>query len=121
MTRSDIGFAAEQLAKQFLINHNYKIIGQNYRRPWGEIDIIAQKEGITIFVEVKANTAQYKAYAPELRAGFTKLKKVIRTARTYLMDKKYKSSQPWQIDVISIIFDKTARSAQIKHFKNIEI
>lgn len=120
MSNSDVGIAAERIAEDFLKKKDYRIIGRNYRKPWGEIDLIAEKDNVVIFVEVKANMAKYEVFAPELRAGFTKITKVIRTARTFLADKKYGLNQEWQIDVISITLDKDTKEARIKHFKNIE-
>ena len=51
----EFGSFAEGLAEKFLKDRGYKILGRNYRKPWGEVDIIAEKEGIVIFVEVKAS------------------------------------------------------------------
>lgn len=121
MSNSDVGVAAERIAENFLKGKGYRIIGKNYRKPWGEIDLITEKDNVVIFVEVKANLAKYEVFAPELRAGFTKIIKVIRTARTFLVDnKKYGPDQEWQIDVISVTLDKDSKEARIKHFKNIE-
>ena len=50
-----IGQIGEDVAAQYLLNNKYKIIDRNVRYQWGEIDIIAKnKEGVLIFVEVKA-------------------------------------------------------------------
>lgn len=118
---TELGFFAEEYAAKFLELRNYEIIDHNYRKPWGEIDIIAQKEGILIFVEVKANKKEVAGFEPETRAGWQKMRKVHRTARTYLAEKKYDPEQKWQIDVISITFDKDRGMAKIRHYKNIEI
>lgn len=50
----ELGFLGEDIACQYLIENRYKIIERNYRKPWGEIDIIAKNpDKILIFVEVK--------------------------------------------------------------------
>lgn len=118
---ASIGFTAEYLAAQFLKDRGYSILDHNYQKPWGEIDIIAQKGDTIIFIEVKANAKYSANFDPELRANWSKLKKVDRTARTYLADKKFPSEQEWQIDIISVIFDKEKRKANIKHFKNVDV
>jgi|YNPNPStandDraft_1061719.scaffolds.fasta_scaffold02926_4 putative endonuclease len=48
-----IGKQGEELAVDFLKKHHYHIIQQNYRCPFGEIDIIARKKNVLVFVEVK--------------------------------------------------------------------
>lgn len=49
-----IGNTGETLAKDFLLRNGFKIRDLNYRCPLGEIDIIAFKNDILCFVEVKA-------------------------------------------------------------------
>lgn len=110
---------AENLAAEYLQSKGYEILDKNYRKPWGEIDLVAKKEGIMIFVEVKASKKSVSGFEPEMRADKTKMIKVARTSRTYLVSKKYSPDQEWQMDIISIAFDKDRGVAKIKHFKNI--
>lgn len=121
MSNSEVGFLAENLAVQYLEKRRYTIMELNYRKPWGEIDIVASKQGILVFIEVKANRKIVAGFEPELRANRSKIHKVARTARTYLAEKKYNSDQEWQIDIISIGLDKSREVAKIRHFKNIDI
>lgn len=118
---SQFGQIAERYVSEYLTSKGYEIIDRNYRKPWGEIDIVASKEGIIIFVEVKANNIVRYGFEAELRADWKKIKKVVRTARTYLLSKKYPDDQPWQIDILSITFVKKEGIARIKHYKNIDI
>ena len=39
-----IGEIGESVACIYLTNHGYRVIGRNYTRKWGEIDIIAEKD-----------------------------------------------------------------------------
>ena len=121
MSTSELGFLAENLAARYLEKRGYTVLELNYRKPWGEIDIIASKEGILVFVEVKANRKIIAGFEPELRANNYKMIKVVRTAKTYLAEKKYDSEQEWQVDVISIGLDEPRDMAKIIHFKNIDI
>lgn len=47
------GFLAERRAAEFLLSSGYTILQQNWKTKWCEIDIIAQKDNIIHFVEVK--------------------------------------------------------------------
>ncbi len=118
---SELGFLAENMAVRYLEKKGYSILDLNYRKPWGEIDLVATKEGILVFVEVKANRKIISGFEPELRANASKITKVVRTARTYLAEKKYSFGQEWQIDVVSISFDGERGVAKIRHFKNIDV
>jgi len=110
-----LGQIGESIAAQYLQNKGYKILEQNYRKPWGEIDIIAKKGKDIIFVEVK--TLSNNKFLPEEEVTFKKKKILIRTAKLYLAEKRYPANQNWQIDVIGIemINDKKFK---LRHTKN---
>jgi putative endonuclease len=48
------GLSAESRAAAFLVAKGYRILARRFRTPLGEIDIIARRSGILVFVEVKA-------------------------------------------------------------------
>lgn len=48
-----LGASGERKACRYLKRKGYKIIARNFRNPFGEIDIIASKDDITAFIEVK--------------------------------------------------------------------
>jgi putative endonuclease len=51
------GHVAEHLAAFYLIAKGYRIMAMRYRTRAGEIDIVARKRDIAVFVEVKARTS----------------------------------------------------------------
>jgi len=57
---TEVGRRAEQEAARFLVRRGYKIVAQNWRTRWCEIDIIVRKHDVVYFVEVKyrGNTRQ---------------------------------------------------------------
>jgi len=119
MERSEFGAWAEKQAAKFLENRGYRVLDRNYRKPWGEIDLIAKKLETLIFVEVKASQSEMLGFSPEVRANSEKQRKIIRTARTYLAEQKLSDTQEWQIDIISVTLRKEGGMVQIHHFKNI--
>jgi putative endonuclease len=121
MDRARIGALAEQTAVDYLQSKGYRVIGRNYRKPWGEIDIIAQFGSTTVFAEVKANTRDVVGFEPELRANGNKLHKVVRTAQLYLQHQFPDQEKEWQIDIISVTFNIPTRTAKIRHFKNVTV
>lgn len=53
MTTFTTGRQAEAVAANYLEKHGFKIVEQNYRTRWCEIDIVAEKSNELYFVEVK--------------------------------------------------------------------
>ena len=51
-----LGAFGEQRAALFLRENGYRILSANFRCEGGEIDVIAEKDGIICFVEVKTRT-----------------------------------------------------------------
>lgn len=53
MSKTSKGEFGENIASDYLKEKGYNIIKTNYRSFHGEIDIIASKSGVTVFIEVK--------------------------------------------------------------------
>ncbi|GAU78784.1 YraN family protein [Fusibacter sp. 3D3] len=53
MNKRLVGNKGEAIAIKWLLEHQFEMITQNYYTPYGEIDIIAKKEAVFYFVEVK--------------------------------------------------------------------
>ena len=109
MNTREKGNRGEDTAVQFLIKNNYIILDRNFYSRFGEIDIIAKKENVLHFVEVKSGDN----FQPIYNVSKSKLQKIIKTLNLYL--KKYKLNNYYQIDVITI------HKNNIEFFKNISI
>ena len=122
--KQNIGKLGEDIAAKYLKNKGYEILARNYRKPWGEIDIIAKKNGELIFVEVKTQKAGFE-WRPEENVNFHKKKQLSRIINTYLKDSQVRGviSQEldWQIDVIAIELDFNSKNARVEHTENIRL
>lgn len=121
---SRIGGLGEDIACIFLQKRGFRIIARNYRKPWGEVDIIAEKDRIIRFVEVKAITVptedisrESTKYLPEEQIHPEKLKKIVRTAELYMADRK--GNQEFQIDAIGVLMDPITRRARCRFFEQV--
>ena len=113
------GNAGEAIAAQYLKNKGYEVIGTNYLKPWGEIDIIAKKKDLLVFCEVKTRERKHvEHYLAEASVNRSKIRKLQKICETYLLEKRYSLHQKWQIDVISVAVDKESKKALVKHFEN---
>lgn len=104
------GTRGEQRATQFLKEKGYIILQNNYKNILGEIDIIAKKDGHTIFVEVKTRASSAFGRASEAVGAF-KRKKLRQVALLYMKKNKLLDSFV-QFDVIEV-YDN-----QINHIEN---
>ncbi len=113
------GNLGERIAEKHLVKNGYTIIDRNYQKPWGEIDIVAKKNQVVTFVEVKTRDAKYvEHYLAEYSINRFKIKKLQKICETYLLEKQYPYNQKWQIDVIAIAINKELWRARLKHYKN---
>ena len=51
------GISAESRAAAFLIAKGFRILARRWKSPLGEIDIVARRRGLLVFVEVKARAS----------------------------------------------------------------
>ena len=121
-----LGDLGEEIAANYLKNKGYKILARNYQKPWGEIDIIAEKEGIIVFCEVKTsnsitngNKESDNAFNPEVRVNPKKMSHIVRTADIFINGSKQYQGKEWRVDIVSILLNKLDKKASIKHFKNV--
>jgi putative endonuclease len=122
------GRLGEDIAGKYLKNKGFVVIGLNYRKKYGEIDIIAQKGKKTHFVEVKTFTRENfdqnvsrvtDNYRPEDNIHPQKLKRLSRTIQAYLLEKFPKGEPDWQFDAITLRLDLKTRRARVQFFENI--
>ena len=100
-TRKQIGNDGEFRASEYLLQHGYTIIARNWRTRRGEIDIIAEKEDILVFVEVKTlPSGDSLTLAHEL--GKQKQKRISETAKCFLVNNRKYSKNYIRFDVIVV-------------------
>ena|SRR3989344_7921911 len=99
-----IGVRGEHEAEMFAVKRGLKILTRNYRKKYGEIDLVAKNDGIIHFIEVKTSIFHTNtAFPAEIRVDKVKQSKFIRTCETYLQEViRDDGETPWQIDVIAV-------------------
>ena len=110
-----LGDQGEDLACTYLEKKGYTIREKKWRSKIGEIDIIAEKNGVFVFVEVKTRGSTFFGY-PEEAVTETKRRHLIRTTELYCQYKNINA--PYRIDVIAIISSR-AGSPEIVHIEDI--
>jgi putative endonuclease len=122
--RKKLGMRGEEIAEKHLKKNGYKILAKNWFFRWGnnntskgEIDIIAKKQGVIIFVEVKT-AIENDNFHPEQKVNFKKKQKLIKLAQIWLTQNKIPLDAKYQIDVIGIEINPYTEKEKINHFEN---
>jgi putative endonuclease len=108
-----IGSWGELAALAYLKGKGHKILGQNVRTPYGEIDLVTEHEGNTVFVEVKTRTTDSFG-DPEASVNARKQAHMLACAEYYAQQHEI---DHWQIDVIAIT-GKPGGRQNLRHFEN---
>ena len=107
------GNQGEWLAAKQMQKLGYTIIEQNYRSQWGEIDIIAQKDDVLVFTEVKFRKGTEKGLPAEA-VNWKKQQHIIETAKAYLAEHNI-TDKDCRFDVAEIL-----QEADKKYFRYTE-
>lgn len=96
-----IGADGEAKAAQYLTKRGYRILEQNYRTPFGEIDIIARDGEALVFIEVKSRSGTQFG-SPQAAVDMRKQAKISQVAMAYMKHKKI-SGAYCRFDVVSVL------------------
>lgn len=114
--RQSLGHLGESLAAKFLGNKGYTITERNYHTPYGEIDLVVQRNGVIVFVEVKTRAS--KTLGPPEISVTPRKKEHMRDAAEYYIQQHPELDNDWRIDVISIQILAGDSTPLIIHFEN---
>jgi putative endonuclease len=109
-----IGRWGENAAADYLSTRGFELVAANVRTPYGEIDLIARRGDITIFIEVKARTSS-RFGPPEEAVNARKLQHMLRAAEHYAAEN---GIDHWQIDVIAVE-GRPGVKPRLTHFENV--
>lgn len=143
-----VGSLGEELVEKFLVKRGHTILDRNYRRPWGELDIVSRFKGEIHFVEVKAvsreivsvetksdvsseTSGREKAlvyvrskikkdrFRAEDNVTAGKMKRLSRIIQTYLNAEHVSSETNWLFDVATVYVDEAQKKAKINFMEDL--
>ncbi len=111
------GAWGEDQAAEYLQKQGYAVLCRNYHSRYGEIDLIAQKDSIIAFVEVKTRSKDALYSAAEAVTP-AKQRKIILTALNYL--EEYNADFQPRFDVCEVYLtqNRRRRSAEINYLED---
>ena len=107
------GSAGELSAYRYLRQHGYKIVARNYRKRFGEVDLIGWDGDTLAFIEVKSRTSHTRG-RPEEAVHRSKQKQICRVAREYRNRNRLHGIN-YRFDIVSI--EGIAGQEQVELFK----
>jgi len=120
-----VGELGEDLAREYLEKKGYKILEQNYKNKFAEIDLVCElrkssfakaSEDKLVFVEVRTKIGEHFG-SPEDTINRAKLQKVLWNSKNYLGFKGWQGSA--RIDAICIVLNPDKSVARLTHHENI--
>lgn len=114
MNKLTVGIKGEKAACVFLKKNGYKILKRNYKKTFGEIDIIAKcSEGIS-FVEVKTRESQEFGLPCEA-VNNAKKNRIIKTAKNFIVENSLDDN--YSFDIIEV-YHSGGKINRLEHLKN---
>lgn len=111
---NEFGKLAEELAENFLVQKNYKILAKNFRYQKAEIDIIAEFENQIIIVEVKARATD-AFILPQEAINKKKIRLLVSAANYFLEENNI--DKETRFDAITVLPDDSGK-LEITHLEN---
>ena len=100
---NELGKKGEDLAAAHLLAEGYAIRHRNWRCGHKELDIVAEKDGMLVVVEVKTRTDTLYGL-PEEAVSAGKIRRIVSSTDAYL--RKFAIDLPVRFDLITIVTDE---------------
>lgn len=120
MKSGDLGKEGENIAGEYLEKKGYKILERNWKRQFGELDIIAlSPEKTLVFAEVKTMGYFSGGFTPENQMTGEKMRKFKKAASVYASShsKLINEEKGWRCDCLTLL--KKGSVFEITHYENV--
>ena len=123
-----IGRLGEALSENWLVKQGFEVLERNYRKKWGEIDLVARETSQkNHFIEVKTishetrealeNAVSRETWRPEEKVDWMKQKRLGRAIESWLLERNYEGE--WQIDVLSVRLVPREKLCTVRFLANV--
>ncbi len=102
-SKQEKGSFGEEIASKYLKNRGYRVLDRNMRFKFGEIDILCEKDGYLVFVEVKYSSV--KNIPPEDNFTQAKKNRFLKTCNFIFRSMRENFSlypKGWRADLVAI-------------------
>lgn len=114
--RHALGRLGERLAEEHLARAGARVLARNYRKPYGELDLVVEHDGDLVGVEVKTRRPGQPAL-PEEAVGRAKLGRLERVLAEYAGECGY-TECGWRIDVVALEVGADGTVLRLDHIRD---
>lgn len=117
--KSNTGVLGEDVAVKWLVSKGFFIVTQNFKTYHGEIDIVAEKNSETYFIEVKSIDVSYGTIGkidPRDNFTYSKSLKMGKAIEYYLM--KQPAVKSFKTILLCIYLNKIEKRARVQYIEN---
>jgi putative endonuclease len=108
------GLAGERVAERWLVRRGWRVLQRRYRSGHRDIDLIAERDGLIAFVEVKARTGS--SFGDPVEAvNWKKRNELVRSAITWI-DRHGRPGEQYRFDVIGVLV--VGERVRVRHVEN---
>jgi putative endonuclease len=112
--RQGLGAAGEQLARRHLEQQGYEFIAANWRRPYGELDLIMRDGDVLVFVEVKTRRSERFGSAEE-SVSPSQVARLLRSAESFLTEQPTLADLFWRVDLVAVTLAPSGVISRLTH------
>lgn len=119
MNKRSLGILGEEAAAEFVEKKGWRVLERNWRKPWGELDLICENElGLLVFTEVKAEKVR-SGFIPEQHVDERKQNRLRRLVLKYIFEHPKLRNRSFRIDVIAVDFSGAGEVSAIRHHEGV--
>lgn len=129
-----VGKLGEDIACRFLEDQEFYIKERNYKKKWGELDIVALRKDVIHFFEVKTvsreirnsdrdDNAAHEArlFQPEDSVHPLKRRRLARAIQSYLSERNVLEKAEWRFGILAVFVDIERRTARVRQTQEIPL
>jgi len=113
--RFELGRSSEDAAVNLLERRGYRVIARNFRKPFGEVDVVAFDKDTVCFIEVKARRSGNFGLPQEAVSPF-KQKRIMRVALAFLKERRMLERKV-RFDVVALACSAEGRAYRAEIIK----
>ena len=112
--RQVLGADGERLARRHLEQRGYRFVAANWRRPYGELDLIMRDGDALVFVEVKTRRGEQHVAAEESLTA-AQARRLLLAAQSFLAERADLAGLFWRIDLVAVTLSPTGAVSRLTH------
>ena len=115
--RQQTGKVGEGIAADHLRSLGYEIVNTNVRVGRNEIDILAKRDNVLVFVEVRTRRGD-RMGTPEESITPAKQARMVNAALSYIQEQNLPDETEWRIDLVALVLGTSDNVLRIDVIEN---